>query len=68
MRTDLHKFLGVHIDDKITFGSHISKLCAKISRGIGMLRRLKPLVSNVVLKQLYYAFVHSHFSYAITSY
>ena len=68
MRTDLHKFLGVHIDDKITFGSHISKLCTKISRGIGMLRRLKPLVSHAVLKQLYYAFVHSHFSYAITSY
>ena len=33
-----------------------------------MLRRLKPLVSQVVLKQLYYAFVYSHFSYAITSY
>ena len=67
-RTELHKFLGVHIDAKLTFSSHISKLCAKISRGIGMLRRLKSLVSNVVLKQLYYAFVHSHFSYAITSY
>ena len=67
-RADLHKFLGIYIDEKLTFGSHISKICAKISRGIGMLRRLKPLVSRVVLKQLYYAFVHSHFSYAITSY
>ena len=67
-RTDIHKFLGVYIDEKLTFDGHISKLCAKISRGIGMLRRLKPLVSQVVLKQLYYAFVYSHFSYAITSY
>ena len=33
-----------------------------------MLRRVKPLVSHDVLKQLYYAFIHSHFSYAITSY
>ena len=67
-RTDMHKFLGVYIDEKLTFNDHISKICAKISRGIGMLRRLKPLVSQVVLKQLYYAFVYSHFSYAITSY
>ena len=67
-RTEVHKFLGVHIDEKLTFGIHISKLCAKISRGIGILRKLKPLVSQIILKQLYYAFVHSHFSYAITSY
>ena len=67
-RTDVHKFLGVHIDEKLTFGSHISKLCAKMSRGIGMLRRVKPLVSCDVLKQLYFAFDHSHFAYAITSY
>ena len=67
-RTEVHKFLGVHIDERLTFGVHISKLCTKISRGIGMLRRVKPLVSQDVLKQLYYAFIHSHFSYAITSY
>ena len=67
-RTNEHKFLGVHIDDRLTFGVHISKLCAKISRGIGVLRRLKQLVSHNVLKQLYFAFVHSHLSYAITSY
>ena len=67
-RTDVHKFLGVHIDDRLTFNTHISKLCVKISRGIGILRRLKPLVSSNVLKQLYFAFIYSHFSYAITSY
>ena len=67
-RTDVHKFLGVYIDDKLNFGTHITKLCAKISRGIGILRRLKPLASQGTVKQLYYAFVYSHFSYAITSY
>ena len=67
-RTDVHKFLGVHNDDKLNFASHISKLCSKISRGIGMLRRLKSLVPKDVLKQLYYAFIYSHFTYAITSY
>ena len=67
-RTNEHKFLGVHDDDGLTFGVHISKLCAKISRGIGVLRRMKQLVSHNVLKQLYFAFVHSHLSYAITSY
>ena len=47
---------------------HISKLCTKISRGIGVIRRLKTLVPNDVLKQLYYSFIHSHYTYAITSY
>ena len=67
-RTDVHKFLGVHIDEKINFGHHISTICSKISRGIGILRRVKPLVPEDVLKQLYYAFIYSHFTYAITSY
>ena len=67
-RTDVHKFLGVYIDENLNFGTHTTKLCAKISRGIGILRRLKPLVSQGTLKQLYYAFVYAHFSYAITSY
>ena len=67
-RTNVHKFLGVHIDDKITFSDHITKLCSKISRGIGMLRRLKYSVPNDVIKQLYFAFIHSHYTYAINSY
>ena len=67
-RTNVHKFLGVFIDDKITFSDHISKLCSKLSSGIGMLRRLKSFVPRDVLKQLYYSFIFSHFSYAITSY
>ena len=67
-RTNVHKFLGVFIDDKITFSDHISKLCSKLSSGIGMLRRLKSCVPRDVLKQLYYSFIYSHFTYAITSY
>ena len=67
-RADVHKFLGVHIDDKINFSHHISTICSKLSRGIGILRRVKPLVPEDVLKQLYYAFIYSHFTYAITSY
>ena len=59
-RTNVHKFLGVHIDENLTFSVHISKLCAKISRGIGMLSRVKQLVSLDVLKQLYFAFINSH--------
>ena len=58
----------LHIDEKINFGHHISTICSKISRGIGILRRVKPLVPEDVLKQLYYAFIYSHFTYAITSY
>ena len=63
-----HKFLGVHIDDRLTFSTHTSKLSAKISRGLGVIRRMNQIVPKDVIRQLYYAFIYSNFTYAITTY
>ena len=67
-RSRVQKFLGVLIDQQLTFKEHINKTAAKISRGVGMMRRLKPFVPEKVLISLHYAFVHSITSYAITTY
>ena len=67
-RTDTYKFLGLILDDRLTFADHVNKLCSKIARNIGVIRRLSLIVPNDVLKNLYYAFVHSYFTYALTSY
>ena len=67
-RTSVQKFLGIYIDDKITFGEHTSKIATKLSRGVGILRKMKQIVPHSVLKQLFYAFIYSKFTYGITCY
>ena len=67
-RCNVHKFLGVHIDDRLNFGTHTDKLSAKISRGIGVIRKMNHIVPKEVLRQLYFAFIYSNFTYAITTY
>ena len=67
-RTNVQKFLGIYIDDKVTFSEHTNKIAAKLSQGVGLLRKMKHTVPRNVLKQLFYAFIYSRFTYGITCY
>jgi len=40
-RTDTHKCLGVQIDEKLSWDSHIDMICKKASAGIEAMRRIK---------------------------
>ena len=67
-RTDEHKFLGVYLDQRLTFASHTSKICSKIARNIGIIRKISFNAPCYVLRKLHYAFIHSQYTYAITAY
>ena len=67
-RTSVQKFLGVHIDDRLTFGEHTNKISTQISRSVGVMRRMRQIVPRDVLRQLFYAFIYSKYTYAITCY
>ena len=67
-RCNIHKFLGVYIDDQLNFRKHVETLNSKISRNLGVLRRIKFFVPLSVLKNIFYAFINSHYTYAITTY
>ena len=67
-RTNVHKFLGVHIDEQLRFSVHTDKSASKIASGVGVIRRMEQHVPKSVLLQLHYALVHSKFTYAITTY
>ena len=56
-RTDTHKCLGVQIDEKLSWDSHIDKICKKASSGIGAMRRMKPLVPVDTLEKVYKSLV-----------
>lgn len=40
------KYLGVHLDDNLSFGKHIERVCAKAERLVGALNRLLPNVKG----------------------
>ena len=66
--TNAHKFLGVHIDENLNFKAHINRVSSKVASGVGMIRSISPFVPKSILRQLHFAFVHSKFTYALTSY
>ena len=57
------RFLGVIIDEKLTWKSHINSLKAKMARYIGIMYRLKGLVPLKVHIKMYHSFVQSHSNY-----
>ena len=57
------KFLGVHIDNKLSWREHIYKVCRKSAGSIGVISRLKYIVPQRILKTLYQTLVVPRISY-----
>ena len=57
------KFLGVYIDNRLSWKKHIDYISGKISRGIGVILKARHLLNLSSLKTLYYSFVYPYFSY-----
>lgn len=59
------KYLGVYIDDKLSFKSHISYIEKKISRSVGIISKLHKYLPCKTLLTMYYSLVHTHLLYAL---
>ncbi len=57
------KFLGVHIDHRLTWRDHISAICSKVARNTGILAKVKHFLPSYILKILYQTLVLPHISY-----
>jgi len=57
------KFLGVYIDEHLTWKDHINKISLKIAKNIGIISRISYLLPINILINLYYALVYPYFSY-----
>ena len=57
------KYLGVFIDNKLKWKSHIEHVKAKLSRGNGMISKIRYFVNEHCLLNLYYSFIQSHINY-----
>ena len=59
------KYLGVLIDPQLSFKFHIAEL-SKVSRSIGILYKLRHLVTTKILLNIYYAIIYPFLLYGIT--
>ena len=59
------KFLGLWLDDKLSWKKHQSVLISKLNQGLNMLKRARNLLNMDSLLSLYYAHFHSHLTYAM---
>ena len=62
---DSVKYLGITIDNKLTWDKHISTTCKKFSSKLGALKRMKFLPTNV-LEEIYYKTIISGIPYYIS--
>lgn len=59
------KLLGITLDSKLTWESHIEILAVKLSRTAYILKKISSIVSFSVVKMAYYGLFQSVFTYAI---
>ena len=59
------KYLGVLVDEKLSWNFHIPHVAKKIGRGIGIIARLRQYLNPNMLKNIYYCLVYSHLCYGI---
>lgn len=59
------KFLGVIIDDKLSWREHVNYIRGKISRSMGVLRCAKPYLNQDSLIKLYNAFIYPYLNYCV---
>lgn len=60
-------FLGIIIDTHLKFHFHVVSICKKIAYGVRALLKARHFFNTRTLTCLYFAFVHSHLNYCISS-
>ena len=58
------RFLGVLIDEKLSYSAHYDKVLSKVKSGVAALLQSKNVLSREAKKLVYEALIQSHISYA----
>ena len=62
---DTAKYLGVFIDNKLNWKTQIAHKKTKLSKGNGMISKIRYFVNQKCLLNLFYSFIQSHVNYNI---
>jgi len=63
-----YKFLGVHLDEYLSFDTHCTLLRNKLAKANYIINKAKNFLPLRSLKTLYYALIHPHLLYALPIY
>ena len=58
------KFLGVYLDENISWKHHINIESTKVCKSIGVLHRTGCILSKFLRKQFYFSFINCYLNYA----
>ena len=58
-------FLGLTIDEQLSWSPHIQKISNKISRTLGIMNRLKRFLPENILRLIYNSLILPYFQYSI---
>ena len=59
------KYLGLLIDNKLSWQHHVKYLNLKVAKGVGIIAKLQHFASKNTLRMLYFAFVQPHIDYGL---
>ena len=59
------KYLGIIMDERLTWKYHIFELRKKVNKSVGMLYKMKRLCPQRVQMSLYYSLIYYHLSYGV---
>ena len=60
-----YKFLGIYLDEFLSFDTHCNKICNKLAKSNFIISRVKNILPLKSLKTLYFALVHPHLLYCL---
>ena len=63
--TNCYKYLGVIIDESLTFKQHITAVCKSLSPLIGVFARARHVLPRTVLRLIYFSLFHSKVQYCL---
>ena len=58
-----YKFLGVHVEESLSWDTNISEISKKVAKALGALRRLKPICPHQILVSNYKSLILPNFDY-----
>ena len=67
-RSTHNKFLGITLDENLSFSNHITELCNKLKRLFHIFYNIRDYLTKENIKTIYYALVYSRIKYGISVY
>ena len=56
-------FLGVQVDNKLTWKAHIAHICNKVTKSLAILRLVRSIFPKSILKMIYMSLIYTYINY-----